>query len=111
MSDLPPILEAADALGKRIAEYPATKKLKGLLKDLDDNPDTQRLMNDLNRHQQTLAEKQAQGRPIEVEDKRKLEELQQAAAADPTFRDLQIAQMDYVDLMRQVDQRISPFGE
>ncbi|MEM9417479.1 MAG: YlbF family regulator [Planctomycetota bacterium] len=110
MSDQQAILDAADQLGQLIAAHPATQKLESLIKQLEDNTDSQRLMNDLNRHNQTLAEKQAKGEPIEVDDKRRLQELQQDVAMDPILRDMQLAQMDYVDLMRKVDERIGGVG-
>ncbi len=110
MRDSQAILDTAATLGKLIAEHPATQKLEGLVKQLEADTDAQRLMNDLNRHNQTLAEKQAQGKPIEVEDKRKLQELQQAVGVNPILRDFQIAQMDYVDLMRKVDDLIGGAG-
>ena len=108
MPDTPDVLAAAEQLGRLIAQHPATLKLEGLLKTLDDDTEAQRLMNDLNRQRQALAEKQAKGDPIEVEDKRRLESLQQSVAASPVLRDLQMAQMDYVDLMRKVDEKIAP---
>ncbi|MEM7626588.1 MAG: YlbF family regulator [Planctomycetota bacterium] len=107
-SDTPAVLEAAQRLGTLIAKHPATQKLEGLLKQLDGDTDAQRLMNDLNRHRQTLADKQTKGEPIEVEDKHKLETLQQNVAGNAILRELQMAQMDYVDLMRKVDGTISP---
>ena len=110
MSDEQAILDAADTLGKLVGDHPATQKLEGLLKQLDADTDAQRLMNDLNRHNQALAEKQAKGEPIEVDDKRKLQELQQNVAMSAILRDLQMAQMDYVDLMRKVDERIGGVG-
>ena len=110
MSEEKAIIDAADTRGKLLADHPATQKLEGLLKQLDADTDAQRLMNDLNRHNQTLAEKQAEGKPIEVDDKRKLQELQQNVAMNAILRDLQMAQMDYVDLMRKVDERIGGVG-
>jgi len=110
MIDQQAILDAAAELGKLIAEHPATQKFEGLVKQLEADTDAQRLMNDLNRQNQTLTEKQAKGQPIEVDDKRKLQELQQSVGMNPILRDLQMAQMDYVDLMRKVDERIGGVG-
>lgn len=108
MPDTSAVLEAATQLGKLIAQHPATEKLDALINQLNQDTDAQRLANDLNRHRQTMAEKQAKGEPIEVDDKRKLESLQQGVAGHALLRDLQMAQMDYVDLMRKVDEKISP---
>lgn len=108
MPDTAAVLSAAQNLGDLIAQHPATQKLEDLLKQLDQDTDAQRLMNDLNRHRQSMSEKQTKGEPIEVEDKRKLESFQQGVTGNAILRDLQMAQMDYVDLMRKVDDKISP---
>jgi cell fate (sporulation/competence/biofilm development) regulator YlbF (YheA/YmcA/DUF963 family) len=110
MSDTAAILDAADRLGRLIADHPATQKFDGILKKLKDDTDAQRLLTDLNRHRETLAEKQQAGQPIEVEDKRKMESLQQSVATHELLRDLQMAEMDYVDLMRKVDEKLRALG-
>ena len=110
MADTEAILTAAAELGKLIAEHPATQKYEDVLKRLEDDTAAQRLMTDLNRHRQTVAEKEAKGQPIEVDDKRKLTQLQQDVAVHPVLRELQMAQMDYVDLMRKVDRKMSETG-
>lgn len=104
------ILDAADALGQLIADHPATRKLDGVIKQFDADTDAQRLMNDLNRLNQKLAEKRQKGEPIEVDEKHQLADLQQAVGGNAVLRDLQMAQMDYVDLMRKVDERIGAVG-
>ncbi len=110
MPDHSAILEAADHLGQLIRQHPATQQLDTLIKQLEDDVEAQRLSTDLSRHRETLAEKQRDGKPIEVDDKRRLETLQQAVAGHPVLRKLQMAQMDYVDLMRKVDEKIGQVG-
>ena len=107
MPDSPTVIEAARQLGRLLAQHPAVQKLESLMQQLDEDREARRLQTDLTRHRETLAEKQREGKPIEVDDKRRLETLQQSVAAHPLLRDLQMAQMDYLDLMRQVDQQIS----
>ncbi len=97
------IITAAEKLGDLIAQHDAAKKLESALKALQSNVESQRVLNDYNRHLQSLGEKEASGRPIEVEDKRKLESLQRAVVMNPLLRQFQTAQMDYVDLLRKVD--------
>lgn len=104
MSTTDDVLKKARELGDLISEHPATKKLEDVLQRLQNDTDAQRALNDYNRHLQALAEKEQAGRPIEVEDKRKLEQLQGALVRNPILRDFQMAQMDYLDLMRQVDE-------
>lgn len=98
------ILNAARALGKLITQHPATQKFQAAVKKLDSDVEAQRTLNDYSRHLSALAQKEAQGQPIEVEDKHRLDNLQSRVIRNPLLRDLQITQMDYLDLMRQVDE-------
>lgn len=101
------ILDAATALGKQIGTHEVTIKFEKSLKALEDDIEAQRLLNDYQRHLAKIAEKESKGEPIEVEDKRRLEDLQGRVVSHDTLRSLQVSQMDYLDLMRQVDQAIS----
>lgn len=107
MADIATIIKQADELGRLIAQHDATRRYDQAIQALEKDTDAQRALTDLNRHIEMLAEKESQGKPIEVADKRKLESLQSAVIASKTLRDVQVAQMDYVDLMRQVDDAMS----
>lgn len=111
MSTTEQVQEAATKLGKLIAEHPATKKFEEVVKKIEADTEAQRLMNDLNRHGQAIAEKEAKGQPIEVDDKHKLRDLQQAVAMNSLLSEMQMVQMDYVDLMRDVDARMGGAGQ
>lgn len=100
------ILDAATKLGKLIAEHDAAKRLESAAKQFNDNVDAQRLLTDYQRHVNAVGQKEASGQPIEVADKHKLEELQTKLSREPALGQLQMAQMDYLDLMRQVDAAI-----
>lgn len=104
MSSTEKILEAAKKLGGMIGEHEAAKKLEAATTKLQNDSEAQRTLNDYNRHLRMVAEKESQNQPIEVEDKHKLEELQNAVIHNALLRELQIAQMDFVDLMRRVDE-------
>lgn len=105
------VLAAARDLGELIAKHEAAQKVEEVMKKLEADVEAQRLLNDLNRHVATLAEKESSNQPIEVEDKRKLETLQGGVSRNVVLRDFQMVQMDYVDLMRKVDQAISDRGD
>lgn len=102
------ILTAAKDLGKLIAKHQAVVQLEKLTSQLQADVEAQRLLTDLNRHLQALGEKEAAGQPIEVADKHKLDDLQKKVISHPLLGQLQMTQMDYLDLMRQVDDAISP---
>ena len=104
MASTDQILQKARELGELIAEHDASKKLADVLSQLEKDQDAQRALNDYNRHLQTLAEKQQEGKPIEVADKQQLETLQKQVVTNPILSRFQMAQMDYVDLMRKVDE-------
>ena len=108
MASTEQILQAAAELGKLIGEHPATKKFVDAAKGLQDDTEAQRVLNDYNRQLQTIHEKESKGQPIEVADKRKLEGLQQAVIQNKVLRDFQLVQMDYMDLMRRVDDALEP---
>lgn len=101
------IIDAATKLGKLIADYSVGQKLESAIKKLESDIDAQRAMTDYQRLIQTLSEKEATGKPIEVAEKQKLQTLQNAVVHNLTLQQFQIAQMDYLDLMREVDQVIS----
>ncbi|HAI10975.1 MAG TPA: hypothetical protein DCM28_04680 [Phycisphaerales bacterium] len=101
------IMDAATKLGKLIADNPVGQKLEDAIKKLESDLDAQRAMNDYQRVIQALSEKEAAGQPIEVEEKQKLQTLQNAVMHNLTLQQFQIAQMDYLDLMREVDQVVS----
>ena len=107
MATIQEILDSAKALGKQISTHEASIKFEKSLKALQADVDAQRLLNDYQRHMAKIAEKETKGDPIEVEDKRRLEDLQNQVVSHSTLRDLQVSQMDYLDLMRQVDEMIS----
>lgn len=96
------IEQAAKDLGKMIGEHDAAHRYSAAAKALDTDIEAQRLMTDFNRAIQSIAQKQASQKPIEVEDKRRLEKLQTEVAMNLKVRALQQAQMDYVDLIRSV---------
>lgn len=107
MSSTEEILRQARDLGRLIANHEASKKLEGAISRLHKDVDAERVLNDYNRIVAKLAQKEMEGRPIEVEDKRHLERLQRQVASNLLLRELQVAQMDYLDLMRRVDEAMT----
>lgn len=104
------ILDLATKLGELLAEHDATKNLASATKAFEADVDSQRAMADYQRFAQSLQEKAQTGGAIEVEDKRKLESLQQAVITNPLLANMQRAEMDYLDLLRKVDGAIVATG-
>ncbi len=101
------ILNAAREVGKLVSEHDTAKRLEGAIKMLQNDVASQRVLTDFNRALQSLGEKEARGQGITLEDKHKLEELQRSVVRNPTLRSFQMAQMDYVDLLRKIDEAIT----
>lgn len=104
------ILEQASKLGELIGQHPSAQKLDNAAKAFEADVASQRALVDYQRFAQSLQQKAQQGLPIEVEDKRKLDELQQAVITNPLLANMQRAEMDYLDLLRMVDGAIVASG-
>lgn len=101
------IIDKAQELGKLLGHHEAVTKLETVLKSFQEDVEAQRLFNDYQRHVAKIGQKEAQGQPIEVDEKRTLTELQNNVVQNPILREMQVKQMDYLDLMRQVDEAIT----
>ena len=100
------ILEQATTLGELLAAHDVAKQLESATNAFEADVASQRVLADYQRYAQALQQKAQQGGAIEVEDKRKLEELQQSVVTNPLLANMQRAEMDYLDLLRKVDAAI-----
>ena len=107
MASTDEIIQQATKLGELIADHETSRRLEKAVAGLQADLEAQRAMTDLNRYGQALEQKARSGQPIEVADKRKLEALESAVVSNPLLVGLQKAQMDYVDLLRKVDEAIT----
>ncbi len=105
------ILAAAADLGRRIASHPAAVEYRRCRDAIDADQQTQRLLADYQRAVETIEDKQQKQQPIEVDDKRRVRELQEAVILNPALRALQAAEMNYLDLMRKVSQTLHEAAE
>ena len=105
------ILDAARKLGQLIQTHPSAGKLDQVMHKLQNDRDAQRALADYNRQLSQLSEKEASGRGIDMEDKRKLDAAQKALGMNLLLREFQMAQIDFLELMRQVDDLIDARGE
>jgi len=96
----------AEELGKAIAAAPQVAKLREAQKALDGEEGTTQLLTDYQQQADKVAQLEADQKPIEPEDKRKLQDLHDALVASETFKKYTMAQVDYVDLMRTVNDKI-----
>ena len=99
------ILELAQQLGEAMAEHSVGKKYLAVKSQLDADPAARQLIQDYEQAAMTIGQKEQQGRPIEPEDKRKLADIQTKIAANTTIKLWMQTQMEYLNLLRQVNEQ------
>lgn len=101
------IIELAERLGKAISGSPQAGKLREAREALNGEDGTPQLLDDFRAQQERMAKLEAENKPIEVEDKHKLQSLHEKLIASAAFKNMAAAQMEYVDLMRKVNEALS----
>ncbi len=104
--DTQQILSEADKLGKLVAQHPAIDRYKQAQKSLAEDPDAGRLLNEFNRQIMTLSRQEESGMPVSDAQRRQLEGLQTQLSSHLKIKALNIAQMEFVDVLRKVSDAI-----
>lgn len=97
------ITELARQLGRAINSSPQAAGLRAARKALGDEPELDKLLKDYQGQAEKIAKLEEEKKPIEVEDKHKLQRLQDKLFASESFKKFTAAQVEYVDLMRRVN--------
>ena len=97
------ITELATRLGKAIAESPQALALRAAREEMKKDAAATQLLKDYRQQADRVATAEAENKPVEVNDKHKLREIQQKLAASDAFKKLTAAQVEYIDLMRKVN--------
>lgn len=100
------IVRLAERLGSTIAESPQATTLRQARKAMEDQADLSGTLKDFQAQSEKIAALEAEQKPIEVEDKQKLQNLHNTLIASETFKKLSAAQVEYVDLMRRVNEAL-----
>lgn len=98
------ILQQARRLGKAIHDSPQARALREAQKAFDADPDAGKLFEEAREQMDKVRRLEEANAPIEVADKHRMEDLQNRLAASETFKRYSSAQVNYLDLMRKVDQ-------
>ncbi|MEM7576423.1 MAG: YlbF family regulator [Planctomycetota bacterium] len=97
------LTDAATKLGELLKDHDAVKNLHAANKAFADDTATQRALLDFQRAIAEVSAKEQAGQPIEVSDKKRLRDAQEAVIRNPMLGRMQTAQMDYFDLLRSLD--------
>ncbi|MEM6749013.1 MAG: YlbF family regulator [Planctomycetota bacterium] len=104
------VLDKAKEVGALLARHEAVRKLDAATAALESDVEARRAANDLARLADELAQREAQGQPATEQDRAKLTQAQAAVARSAALRGFQVAQMDYLDLLRSIDRQIAGDG-
>jgi cell fate (sporulation/competence/biofilm development) regulator YlbF (YheA/YmcA/DUF963 family) len=99
-------IELAARLGKAMADSPEAVALRAAREALNAEPELTRTLGEYQKQADKIARLEREQKPVEVEDKHKLQELNDDLVASDVFKKFTAAQVEYVDLMRKVNDAI-----
>lgn len=100
------ILGLATRLGQAIAESKTVAELRETQKAFEADPSLQQAMKEYRQQAGKMQRLEQEGKPVEVADKHRLEELNRVLAGSETFKKFSAAQVEYMDLFRKVNDTV-----
>jgi cell fate (sporulation/competence/biofilm development) regulator YlbF (YheA/YmcA/DUF963 family) len=98
------IMQAAEKLGQLVAQHSSVAKFKQAQKLVADDAEASRLLSDFDRQLETLARQEQSGMQVTDAQRQALESLQSRIVSHIKVKALNLAQVDFMDLMRKVSQ-------
>lgn len=102
--DTQQILSEAEKLGNLLAQHPAVEKYKNAQRAVAEDADASRLLAEFDRQLDTLGRQEQSGLQITDAQRQQLESLQSKIFSHIKIKALNMAQVDFVDLLRKVSQ-------
>src|SRR5687767_5182267 len=104
--DTQQIIAEAEKLGQLVAQHPAVSRYKEAQRAVASDPDASRLLADFDRQLETLGRQEQAGMPVTDAQRMQLESLQSRIISHIKIKALNMAQTDFVDLLRRITQTI-----
>jgi cell fate (sporulation/competence/biofilm development) regulator YlbF (YheA/YmcA/DUF963 family) len=104
--DTQQILDEATKLGDLVAQHPAVARYKSAQKSVAEDPDAARLMGEFNRQLEAMSRQEQSGMPVTDAQAQQLESLQNKIISHIKIKNLNMAQVDFIDLLRKINQTI-----
>ena len=106
------IMSAAERLGQLVAQHQAVEKYKQAQRSVAEDADASRLMSEFGRQIEALARQEQGGMRVTDAQRQQLESLQTQIASHIKVKALNMAEVDFTDLLRRVSQTWQrPLGE
>ena len=110
--DTDQIIQEAEKLGQLVAQHPAVARYKQAQKAVAEDPEAGRLLADFDRQLETLGRQEQSGMQVTDAQRMQLESLQGRIISHIKIKALNMAQVEFVDLLRKVTQTIQrPLAE
>lgn len=100
------IIADAAALGKKIAAHPTMKAFIDAVNALKADSEAESLLKKYQVKSREIDTKASQGKPVEVDEKRELAELQHKVAGNDKIKAVSRCETDYLDMMRRINEAI-----
>lgn len=100
------IMQEAEKLGQLVAQHPAVARYKQAQKSVAEDPEAGRLLADFDRQLETLGRQEQSGMPVTDAQRMQLESLQSRIISHIKIKALNMAQVEFVDLLRKITQTI-----
>lgn len=110
--DTQQLLDEAAKLGQLVAQHPSIAKFKQAQRAIADDADASRLMAEFEKTIETIGRQEQSGLPATDAQRTALESIQSKIISNIKVKALNMAQMEFVDLLRKINQNIQgPLAE
>ena len=104
--DTQQIMDEASKLGDLVNQHPAVARYKDARKAVEQDAEANRLMAEFDRQIESLARQQQNGLPVTDAQQQALEALQSRIVSHLKIKALNLAQVEFIDLLRRITQTI-----
>ena len=100
------LIELARRLGRQMAAHERTTLFKKTQKAVNDDTEVSQLIKDYQSQVQKISQLEQQKKPVEVEDKHKLSDIEAKLSTSSKMNELTRRQADFVEMMNKVKKAI-----
>ena len=100
------IIAEAEKLGQLAAQHPAVQRYKDAQRAVAGDPEAARLLANFDRTLEALSRQEQSGMPVTDAQRMQLEQVQTQIVSHIKIKALNLAQVEFVDLLRKVTQTI-----
>ena len=109
--DADQLIAEAEKLGQLVAQHPAVARYKDAQKAVESDADATRLMSEFNRQMDALERQMQAGINVTDAQRQGIEALQSRIVSHLKIKALNLAQVEFIDLLRRITQTIQkPLG-